>query len=270
MLRLPATSFDSHMLKFKRAEEHYESLKSEMAAYIEPRPYRLIQEGDSQSGEYTFRLEITRQPPDHLAMMIGDCLQNLRSSLDHMLWQIVYRATGKDSGTCQFPIFGSRSHHDKRNRSGIKIGETTIQDVPKAAWGLIERLQPYNAANGPTDDNPLLLLTNLNNRDKHRVLQLTTFALANVDFVLRDLVDVDCEIVERAAPDWLEDGAVLARLKMRGRDPKVGGKMYFEYHVTGYVAFDAKGAGRAKPVMSTLDQMLRRVDEIFAAFRPYV
>jgi hypothetical protein len=85
--------------KLNRGVEHVEAIRGEARSFENGRAYELRIEPELRSPEEIkydcFAVE--REPvPDHWPLLIGEAIQNLRSSLDH----VVYAARGK-----QFPIF---------------------------------------------------------------------------------------------------------------------------------------------------------------------
>src|SRR5262249_25636522 len=149
-----------------------------------------------------------------------DCVQNARSALDHLVWQLVYKYTGEDSSSCEFPIFHDRDDYLKgklqpargqRAPRRSNPGTRKVRGVHPGAKTIIKSLQPYNRTDGPPDLDPLYLLHGLNNRDKHRVLNLAVLAVGQIGLHVGELVNVRHRVIEQAT-GALEDGAVFARL----------------------------------------------------------
>ena len=118
-----------------------------------------------QEVEYVILADERATPPDDLALMAGEVVYNLRSSLDHA----VYALVRKNRGQSQFPIFTDMCEFQVKGRPMIK-------GVPPAICTLIEKRQPYiHSATAPALD-PLAILNSFSNRDKHR--ELATVATA--------------------------------------------------------------------------------------------
>lgn len=118
-------------------------------------------------------IDLTEQPPlepARVPLLVGEVLQDLRSSLDHLVGQLE-QANGlrRDSGF-EYPIFWDRARF-------VKKVSTKILGVSAAAVAVIERSQPYHRPAPAYKDHPLWILHDLNNADKHRVLIPTTSAL---------------------------------------------------------------------------------------------
>lgn len=159
----------------------------------------LIEELDGRVNEFLLRLDdeaITSQVgPDHdlhayrvtmrqplvphqIAVLVGDVLHNLRSALDHLARALVVtsgaRAVDGSRGTT-FPVRDTRREHPAR--------------LVPSAWpeidALVDAVQPYNWPDADRAKHPLLVLHQLNNIDKHRLLHVAVIA-GNGRVVFRD------------------------------------------------------------------------------------
>ena len=76
--------------KVKRAKECIKNLNVEITAFLgsEPKPYRVVGKQDEQTGEYAFIASCPSLPP-RFAVLIGEIIHHLRSSLDHLLCALV-------------------------------------------------------------------------------------------------------------------------------------------------------------------------------------
>ena len=92
---------------------------------------------------------------------IGTVAHALRSSLEHLTWQLVIANIGSPSRSTHFPIV----HRRPRNGSLVISG-----DVPPGALALIEEAQPYNDSG---DGKMLSAIHKLDIFDKHRELMVT-------------------------------------------------------------------------------------------------
>jgi hypothetical protein len=147
---------DGARLKIVRAQQHLDSLKHEIMAYIRSKPYEFPIEDD---GEYiTVRdATISENPPVLLSCIIGDCVCNLRAALDYIAWQLAaHNFPGLQIGTDRvyFPI--SETPQD------FKPDRLTKYGIPATVVSLIESVQPYHAGY-----ETLALLKLLVNQDKH-------------------------------------------------------------------------------------------------------
>jgi hypothetical protein len=171
-------------LKFDRAAKHVEELRAECAAFLatEPHSYTRTVEGGTREDAgpvHVFRWERFEKPPRELGLVAGDAVHNARSALDHLAVHIDARGaalagkkeyTEEDERKVQFPITSSRSEFDRRAK----------RDLPCAhpdAIKVVEAFQPYNVSTKP-DLAQILILSELDNLDKHRTLAPIGFSIA--------------------------------------------------------------------------------------------
>ena len=100
---------DGAWAKYKRAQVHLKRLERHFSAWLntEPKPYELIPETDVEHNLTLVFMRALRDPPsERWAPMIGDCLHNLHSALDHLAFQLVPES--KRNTVTAFPIFERR------------------------------------------------------------------------------------------------------------------------------------------------------------------
>jgi hypothetical protein len=154
--------------KFARGVEQARTLLTEVSSY-ETRSAiafssKLERPGPNEILLRSFATEREAQP-EHWPLLAGEAVQSLRAALDHS----VYAASGGEERT-QFPIYKSAEDFAARPSSWLK-------GVPEATVAAIERLQPYRLAPQKPTAEPLYLLRELSNADKHRVLATVTTAV---------------------------------------------------------------------------------------------
>jgi len=160
------------MAKLVRAREHLDSFKA-IVDSLGPHPYRIEEERNPQTGDRDFRLigdadfpTFQRRIP-MLPVIVGDAIHQMRSSLDHAVWQIAKPPVEKVTA---FPICADESGHPTSFYGSSKergVGVRYLRNVARPAFEYIESIQPYNRL-GPRDE--LWLLNELWNKDKHRAL----------------------------------------------------------------------------------------------------
>src|SRR5439155_544464 len=68
------------------AKQHLDALNIEIARYIKEDPYGV---SHKQQGNYhEAEAIITKEPLPNLGCIIGDCITNIRASLDYIAWEI--------------------------------------------------------------------------------------------------------------------------------------------------------------------------------------
>ena len=140
--------------KVKRAIHHINDLSKSVG----PAPQRssdlFVSDDQSQIGSQRFRARI----PIEWSLIIGDCVHNLRSALDHLIYQAVLINDAVPDHETGFPIF---SKSDSLPTGPIR----KIQGASEDVRNIINRLNPCKGGN----DN-LCLLHDLDIAEKHKTL----------------------------------------------------------------------------------------------------
>lgn len=175
--------------KIERAKHHIRDLESRISAFRETDPYRFIGDEDQQTGERVYRSDVRAEPPVEFAIVAGEALHQLRSTLDHLAWQLV-EANGEKPGTkTAFPVFQSLPDYEAQSARKVKGMSDGAKDLVKA-------VQPFQ-----TGFAPLGILAELNNFDKHRLLFVVAFGIQNLRMTMR------------AANPLMDDPRIQAMLK---------------------------------------------------------
>ncbi len=266
-------SLEGVELKLKRAKEHFDALAEAITAFVRnPDTYTMFLEVNAQRRP-VLRIEDIEEPRPEWAVLIGDCVHNLHSALDHLAFQLlvgntsepVPRALAKSSA---FPIYLSSRDFAKVRSKGFRRGQPTpdsglnkLLGVSSDATAIIEQLQPYHRRKNP-GTRSLWELRELSNADKHRLLPLvrTSFEMGdfeivgNLPFALRDYESV-------SGP--LKKNAVVARWAY------VAGAQHIHLHVTAELVTDVtfNNSGRTpypvrgRSVLATIHGAMRFIAE---------
>lgn len=168
--------------------KHLHDLDDAIAAWVgepgvDPKPYEISGEFRPHSREYVFTGKLTKPLDDLLlwGVIFGDAIHNLRSALDHLVWQLVLLNGKTPSGANQFPICDTGANYWS---AGWKDGKKTpstrewrLEGVSDAHKALIDEMQPYRTRVPPRTTRALSALRDLSNYDKHRLVHLTAFAV---------------------------------------------------------------------------------------------
>jgi hypothetical protein len=161
--------------KVERADEHLNVLYAELQAFFKPYSNRRIvyHARDGAWHVILVRPPIDKPPPLRLSIICGDVIHNLRSALDHLVWQLVLAEGNKPGKWNSFPIYSDSKDFDRDIRlRKKKRGRGPLEGIDSKgdAWAAIENAQPYRRANPGAD--PLAMLNALDVIDKHRTLLL--------------------------------------------------------------------------------------------------
>jgi hypothetical protein len=151
--------------KFRRAQEHIDSLKVEVEQLLANVPSRPLPDND-QAARDAFQQELNQiVVPIRTRIIAGEAAHQIRSTLDHLVAKLLAKAGNEPSLQSAFPIEVWRPTKPRAIRS-YEDKVRGIDDAPKA---LIESLQPYQRATEFERRNSYLaILKNMNNKDKHR------------------------------------------------------------------------------------------------------
>lgn len=174
------SSVHSHELRLDRALQHLQSLESEVGRWLEKRPYRTFTQLDAERGEKFVCVEVLEQPPLKLSLIIGDCLHNLHSALDNLVYELALSHHGggplpdEIADSSAFPIYCYEEDFLARKKNGDlspRSGLHKIRGIAPAAQTIIQELQPYHRGDDCFMDD-LWILNELSNVDKHRLPHL--------------------------------------------------------------------------------------------------
>ena len=118
---IPISLVDPY-LKTARAREHLDSLRREIQAFRESKPYTFEAEDDLVQNRYRVRVRMA-DLPDRVSLIAGDVFYCLRSSLDQLVYALAKTAT-RDPERTQFPII------DRWNSQARKRFEQQTRGVP--------------------------------------------------------------------------------------------------------------------------------------------
>jgi hypothetical protein len=155
-------------------------------------------------------------------LLLGDIVHNYRSSLDHVAWALYKRGRTPSLTKWQeqgiyFPIARER---DQFNR--WLIGKRPkLPGARRADVAIVRRFQPYITGQRRLNRHVLVVLDDLANADKHRVIQPIQALPESMSF---EVVKVtDCTVTRlkpRARRTTLKPGAELVRVYVRKTGPE--------------------------------------------------
>jgi hypothetical protein len=248
-------------LKIRRAHDQLKALSSEIEAFFQLKPYEIETQINPDTLHIFGILRVRHTAPTIWSVVIGEIVHNLRSALDHLIWQLVIKETGAPPTTnkTQFPIFDTLAGYQSRGEPVFLHG------VGATAKTLIKAAQPFETGEG--HNNPLWHLHELSNWDKHRAIAFaaTTRRSAEVEAVVDE--------VERwfvSVPGPLHDDAELFRVKLkpsaipfRERIDKVKMKGGFTFHIT----FEQPAIMAGTQIVAGLGPIFNRVARVIKRIR---
>ena len=145
--------------KIARGREELQSLEIDISSFCELQRTRIKFE---HALPYTYVLGDHDPVPIHYSIRIGEIAHNLRSALDHVIWQLVLTNDEEPDSGNAFPVIKCEGSYQKQAKHKLR-------GVDKDSQRLIRDFQPFsNCGVGA----PLLMLSSICNIDKHRHLNL--------------------------------------------------------------------------------------------------
>lgn len=211
-----AHPLESAWAKADRAFEHAKTLDAATKCFIKGKPYRVVVEFEPETRWHVAKVEV-EDVPIRFSAMFGDIIQNLRSALDHLAWQLARRLLGtiprEKWGGIAFPTSPNWTTEAEF------LAASLFAFIDTDAVNILKRLKPYPGGDRAT--NHLPVLAGLSNYDKHRVVAGTFVSQSPSDFEFtfeggRPLATFHYTI---GPGDPLEDGTKIARMLIPGGGP---------------------------------------------------
>ena len=171
-------------LKIQRAEFHYRSLETQLRNFQDLYAKVFVPQVVNNGYKHLYWAHDPPALDPRWSAIIGDCVHNLRSALDHLACQLVIAHGGDPNRATNFPILDKppfrpacsqypRWTHLPR-RHGRPEPLRVRGGIDPAALQIVESVQPYK---GTDTGHMLSLLGNLDNLDKHRDLTVVAMAV---------------------------------------------------------------------------------------------
>jgi hypothetical protein len=216
---------------------HADELNKSIQAWIEQKPARGRAEFlPDRMGYRVILEEFTVQPErSRWGLLIGDCVHNLRSSLDNLCFALARLKQDPPARPhrLQFPVFTNA----ERFRQDRSVAET-LEQLPVEVVEHIQLWQPFQRVDpSAIKADALSLLTYLSNQDKHRIPQVVLVSvnqgahLAHLSFDSEE----DAAAFIGGPPDIqifggipMEPGSVLMQVMGNRRIASSGGEVTVE------------------------------------------
>jgi hypothetical protein len=184
----------SARLKIIRASEHIKAIEDIIATYSAGEPHEIIPQANRKE-----KIHIVREPPPEISIIAGEVFYQLRSALDHLIFDLVKlnrRNVVLPFGwekRCEFPLL---TEVPTKGNPPIaynlplqySLFEKGLPGITAQAFTFIEAVQPYNGRSpvimGSLDT--LKALAKLSNIDKHRHLNVTVAKVRKNELVTCD------------------------------------------------------------------------------------
>jgi hypothetical protein len=191
-----AMPLSSVRVKIDRAKKHLTHLDAAIRAFEAGRPYRVGMNNDASDPSHEiYYFKLLTPIPDEWGAIVGDCVYNLRSALDHLAAALVKANGGTPGDYTAFPVGSDKRHFET---SAIK----RIDGASAAAIQIASELNPY-----PGGDDTIWRIHRLDIADKH--VLLIPVAAAHKVFGVRH--DIQGPGLEHFLPGQMLRGPAVSR-----------------------------------------------------------
>lgn len=260
-------SLNGVRLKVERAKKHLVDLDTVIVDFGKSHPYTFVVKKNLKTGEGEHNVVKVAPVPVDVATISGDLVHNLRSALDHLIWQLVIANGGKPEEKPRayaFPIWDSKAEYETQFPG-------KAHGISKSALNLLRRLQPYKGGDG----DALWRIHHLDIVDKHRLLLTVNTAQTGITLVGDHLLwdrNVPNAPVERVAaspdapatyvkqtPTPIRAGAVLASFA-------ADDESHDDTKFIVSVSLDEPAIGGLEPLFPALGQLVDATEAVVALF----
>lgn len=264
-------AFDGCWAKLAHAIEHINTLRAEIeeAGAPDPTSIPLRRAYEAADEAVVYRIERVIEVSEHWPLIVGDAVHDLRSALDHLMWQlaIVHLGrvpTAREAPNIQFP---------EVRRLKDFTGHRYLRYINTSDINRIRAFQPYKRLD-KGQLHPLPKLVRLSNVDKHRKIHLLVIVPQDASFTNRPDGFRDCVPAPRLAPNGsyvhayhvvphrsprVNDTILRIFVQPTGPNPDVD----WDVRLHGFV-----GIGRLGPVVPMLEGMANYVTAVLYEFDP--
>jgi hypothetical protein len=261
-------------LKLGRADEHLNRLNDEMRDRFDDQTYRVREKTDTRRADKIIEVLDPPETDPQWGLLIGDFAHNLRSSLDHLAWQLALlnkRAARQAAivgdpwppNRNEFPIFADISDPNAKRRLNKTLRAFLVKHQSR-----IRGEQPYQRR-GKAKAQPLWLLYELRNLDTHRVLHTLAPHVVPPDSlepIAKDTPHQRSATVHAPPAPAAAGGAVPRAMRHEGW---IESELTVEANLAVYVTFDERGSvlhnQEVLPLLRRVRDDMRRIVARFDA-----
>jgi hypothetical protein len=213
----PPLDLSSVFAKLDRAEEHFHAVHREISEWQNLNRYETFSERGVQTARVGIGVQRVGPPPDLIrwSVIIGDCVNNLRSSLDHLIYAIAkYQAAHDLTAKIDNLAFVIADTPDE-----FKNAKARLKVFTPAFVELVESFQPYKRPH-PALRPLLAILRDLSNADKHRLLQVAGAGVADFKAIVTQNAEAGTKI-PYINPNPIKGNDVVCVVESSESDPSL-------------------------------------------------
>ena len=144
------SGLESARRKLIRASEHIKAIKDSIATYAASDPFEVIPKAGGKE-----QFNIIREPPTEVSVLSGEVLYQIRSALDHLIFDLVklnpqrIRLPDGWERRCEFPLLVEVPTKGNPPIAydlpvPYNLFATNLPGITRQAFTFIESVQPYN------------------------------------------------------------------------------------------------------------------------------
>lgn len=247
--------FASARARLDRAQEQTQALHAELQEFAARAPHAVREIYDAEAGRKRAEYLVLEEFPDAWCAVIGEIAYDLRSALDHAVYDLTCIETGGPIGQTGFPIFEDEARYDELTTRGdpaLGSGVFKIRGVNRYAKAAIRSLQPFEVRKAtPFGEPALSLLGELNAVDRQRTIPLCRLRWTGSTIRSR-------RPVRDLRFHWeptLENGAVLASWSPAGPLDGLDMEVDLDFDVGFGVGEPAPSRFQGRPVTEILERI---------------
>ena len=261
-------SLNDPLAKLDRAKQNCRYLQSFLSRGAKNKSYGIVEQRDPNTRLIVLVVDFPDVLRDEIGLRIGEIAHNLRSGLDHLVWQLV-KANGVTPGIWNaYPIAFKVKDFSSLRFAGKGVpNRKATYGISSPAEDFIKSTQPYP---GTSDDwaHPLWNIKELNNTDKHEIIPVM---IPGYTFTTTKVQSEEIGTVEVAAVNvWSPhtDSSAPAVTAEHGADLStmlpLNAKMDVDVTITQKIVFAERVGLERRPVMVVLRKAIREVERILA------
>lgn len=251
-------------LKVIRAQQHLNSLQTEIGLYLEKHPPDIVTKANPDN-TWSHAVKVSAPPPVQLSMIVGDCVTNARAALDYIVWELANRPSNPPVKYTSFKIF-----ENAKDKTYVDWLEKLAKwKIPPLAIDEIKAVQPYQSGN-----DSLWWLGKLVNTDKHRMPLLTIGIFGSVVLGFDRAANDKCFYYKLEAPGATSVSVEGSSATSVGYHPHsesvraVSDARFVETQPSIYVAWQDSELPR-EPIDRMLERIIECVENIVPRFDSY-
>lgn len=214
----------SSSAKLNRAKELAAQLARDVEAFRALEPFEVVRGLDEAASEWVTYAVITAQPPIAWSMILGDCVHNLRSALDHAVFALSVRAAGRELTDDEarepaFPVCDTEAQWTRATSRELRF-------LGADAVALVRSAQPLLVPEDARKNWPLRVIADVDNADKHRALLVTASVAGLMGVGLSDAA----QRVHRFTGPLAPGGSLVSRVPVT-IDPERATEPLWDVHI---------------------------------------